>query len=85
MIKFVTDDVDVTAAGRPIFVTGQSTGSAPMHLPVQFAALSVRQARRAVCLTPRVTFREGRPDYHRQKRFKHLGAAAGATRPAAKG
>jgi hypothetical protein len=60
MIKFVTDDVDVTAAGRPIFVTGQSTGSAPMHLSVQFAVLSAREeARRAVCLTPRVTFREG--------------------------
>jgi hypothetical protein len=33
MIKFVTDDVDVTAAGRPIIVTGQSTGSAPHASP----------------------------------------------------
>jgi hypothetical protein len=44
MIKFVTDDVDVTAAGRPIIVTCQSTGSAPMHLSVQFAVLSATRS-----------------------------------------
>jgi hypothetical protein len=44
MIKFVTDDVDVTAAGRPIIVTGQSTDSAPMHLSVQFAVLSATRS-----------------------------------------
>jgi hypothetical protein len=59
-----------TAAGRPIIVTGHYAGSANlMRLLYSCSTIGDEKLDVLFALTPRVTFREGRPDYRRQ-RFK---------------